>query len=399
MVRTKGAEIRVGDRAIDEAALITELAHVQKEIEAWATQNELWHDSSFAVPFVFHDEAPRSHDTILLITEGPMARIFSMDGAYSDYEHSFTKMLEKLGYWFELENHYTFSLYPTDDRLREEFLSFHRWQWLQKLSEKKLLALHAEAFEHFAEHPDSLKKLGWRQFEELLDAIFRNQGFHTELGPGTNDGGVDIRLYQDRAILEVVTVVQAKRYTDNPIQLEPVAALYGIAGVQDAAHAIFATTSYFQPAAREFARSTTRKLGWPTLELADGAKVAEWCSDVAVQLKEFFERGLSAPRAVVEPTGPLVGAIVVAHGGCNCTSNLFAKIEADFPYEVVLRPIGDVVVSGDLTAGSEVPSETARVTWTEEARLLASKSDSGDFWADRKSFSIWDGTPQYFTSD
>ncbi len=395
----KATKVKVGDRSIDERGLLREVAHVQKEIEAWATQNELWHDSSFAVPFAFHDEAPRSHDTILLITEGPMARIFAMDGAYGDYEPSFTKMLEKLGYWFELENHYTFSLYPTDDRLREDFLSLHRWQWLQKLSEKKLVELHAEAFEHFAQHPDSMKKLGWRQFEELLDAIFKNQGFHTELGPGTDDGGVDIRLYQDRAIPEVVTIVQAKRYTDNPIQLEPVAALYGIAGVQDAAHAIFATTSYFQPAAREFALSTERKLGWPTLELADGAKVAGWCSDVAVQLKDYFENGLSVPRAVTEPTGPLVGWIVVAQGGYNCTSNFFAKIEADFPHEVILRPIGDVVVSGDMTAGSETPSESARVTWTKEARLLASKTDSGRFKADRKLFSIWDGTPQYFNSD
>lgn len=395
----KANTIAVGDKIIDEAALLMEAARVQKEIETWATQNELWNDSGFAVPFVYHNEAPRIDETILLISEGPLARIFTTDGAYSAYEPLFTQMLENLGYWLETYNHYSFLLHPIDDKLQEDFLSLHRWQWLQKLAGRKLFELHTEAFEYFARHPGSMKKLGWRQFEELLDAIFKNQGFHTELGSGTNDGGVDIRLYQDRAIPELVTVVQAKRYIDNPIQLEPVAALYGNAVVQDASHAIFATTSYFQPAAREFARSTERKLRWPTLELADGAKVAGWCSEVAVHLKDYFEMGLSAPRAVTESTGPLVGTVVVARDGYNCTSNFFAKIEADFPHEVILRPIGRVDVSGDGQTGSQMPSESARVTWTREARLLASKRDTGSFWADRMWFSIWDGTPQHFNSD
>ena len=39
-------------------------------------------------------------------------------------------------------------------------------------------------------------------------------------------------------------------------------------------------------------------------------------------------------------------------GGYNCTDNFFAKIEADFPHEVILRPIGDEIVSGDSTAGT-----------------------------------------------
>src|ERR1035437_746751 len=168
----KATTIKVGDRTIDEAALLMELAHVQKEKETWATQNELWHDSGFAVPFVYHDEAPRIDETILLISEGPLARIFS---TASGYEPLFTEMLENLGYWLEIYNHYTFLLHPIDDKLREDFLSFHRWQWLQKLAERKLLELHTEAFEYFAKHPESMKKLGWRQFEELLDAVFKNQ--------------------------------------------------------------------------------------------------------------------------------------------------------------------------------------------------------------------------------
>jgi hypothetical protein len=101
---------------------------------------------------------------------------------------------------------------------------------------------------------------------------------------------------------------------------------------------------------------------------------------------------------ITEETGPLAGTIVVAQGGYNCTTNFFAKIEADFPYEVIMRPIGEEIVSGDYTSGSVMPLETSRVVWSREARLLGTKKGSG-IWADRKTFAKWDGTPQYFNSD
>lgn len=40
-----------------------------------------------------------------------------------------------------------------------------------------------------------MKSLHHRDFEKFLDAVMRNNGYRTELGPGAGDGGVDIRLY------------------------------------------------------------------------------------------------------------------------------------------------------------------------------------------------------------
>jgi len=75
-----------------------------------------------------------------------------------------------------------------------------------------------------------------------------------------------------------------------------------------------------------------------------------------------------------------------------------AMVEADFPYEAILRPLGSEMVSGDGTSGSEMPSETARISWTRKARLLALKEPLG-LWVERKYFRPWDGKPQYFNSD
>ncbi|MDP9051733.1 MAG: hypothetical protein M3O31_13595 [Acidobacteriota bacterium] len=76
---------------------------------------------------------------------------------------------------------------PTDDQRADDYLALHRWQWIQNLAKQRLFDIHFEVLDHFAKHPDHLARLGWRQYEEFLDAVFRNQGFRTELGTGGND--------------------------------------------------------------------------------------------------------------------------------------------------------------------------------------------------------------------
>lgn len=136
--------------------------------------------------------------------------------------------------------------------------------------------ISCELMAYFAEYPDKLQEMEWRKFEELLDAIFRNQGYHTELGPGSGDGGVDIRLIQKDSIGEVLTLVQAKRYNArNPIGLEAVQALHGVVDDQRAHRGLFVTTSRYLPGAREFAARQNQRL-----ILATSKEVATWCKRI-----------------------------------------------------------------------------------------------------------------------
>jgi hypothetical protein len=226
----------------------------------------------------------------------------------------------------------------------------------------------------------------------------RNQGYYTELGPGGDDGGVDIRLYQHKAIPEVVTLVQAKKYK-KPIGLGPVTSIFGIAALERAHKAILATTSYFEPKAREWALSTEQEIHLPHVELADASKIGGWCAEIGKNLNAYFSNGLSAPPILAEQTGTLVGRIVVARGGYNCTQNFFAMVEADFPHEAILRPLGSEMVSGDATAGTEMPSDNGRVLWAGEAAPLLALREKLGLWAVRKTFVLWDETPQYSNSD
>lgn len=44
--------VHLGAREIQEAALLSDLNRVKSAIERWGVQNELWHNTSFATPFL-----------------------------------------------------------------------------------------------------------------------------------------------------------------------------------------------------------------------------------------------------------------------------------------------------------------------------------------------------------
>lgn len=394
----------VADPLLREAVLLAELAALQSRIEGWARSHNLWFDAGFSIPFVHRNEAPREYETLRLWYEGPLNRVFAGDYETDgvDFEKEFRLLVESCGFEYECEDHVSLSLFPEREARRRDYLKLHRWQWVQQLTEKRLYDLHAEVFAHFADDPDALKQLHWRQFEEFLDSVFRNQGFRTELGPGSNDGGVDIRLYQSEAIPEIVTVVQAKRYASQPIGFDAVAALAMTAQLEHAPYALFATTSRYQPRARNFAATTRGRLDLPCVQLTGPPEFREWCREISKQLTAYFATGDQTLPPILRNTArtELTGRIVVAQYGCGIIMNSFCLIEADFPHEAILRPIGARKVSGDGQRGTEVPNIGDPVQLLETERFLAFKERRADgrytFWGNRKLFSLWSGAPESF---
>lgn len=391
------------DALLRDQELTTELEDVKSRIVDWAQKHGLWYDAGFKLPFEHRNEAPREGEVLYLCFDGPLHSVFNPDHEEWDrLEEEFRSVLSTVGYECELEDHVTLNITPISESRKLDFLRLQRWQWIQKLSERRLYDLHSEVFEHFAASPDALQKLQWRQFEELLDSVFRNQGFRTELGSGRDDGGIDLRLYQSETIPEIVTLVQAKKYK-GPIKLEPVAALAGVAQMERAPRALFVTSSRYQPKARAFAHNTQGRLDMPQLNLADGSRVGEWCASISKQLNDYFTSGETPipPILVGGPQTEFTGKIVVASGGYNMTWNTFAVIEADYPYEVILRPIGGKVVSHDGYGqrGMEIPDPSIAPSEFQPPRILAFKNESHGrpyFWGDRKLFALWDGMPQRF---
>lgn len=132
--------------------------------------------------------------------------------------------------------------------------------------------INVELISYLSKHPEYLPKMHWRKFEQLLNELFKDMGYHTEIGPGTGDEGVDIHLISKNHIGQILTLVQAKRYSpEYPISRDPVQALYGAVVTEGASRGILVSTSDFQPAAKKFAKKHPYRL-----ELAGLNEIQVW---------------------------------------------------------------------------------------------------------------------------
>lgn len=93
-------------------------------------------------------------------------------------------------------------------------------------------------------NPEKLFEMNWRQFEGLAAEWFQRNGYTVELGPGRNDGGVDLRMWKDDLSQSgpPTVIVQCKRYKDK-VDRVTVKALYSDLIFEKATGAMVVTTS------------------------------------------------------------------------------------------------------------------------------------------------------------
>ena len=123
---------------------------------------------------------------------------------------------------------------------------------------------------------EDVGRINWRQFEALCATYFSRRGFHAELGPGSNDDGVDIRLWPQEALpgTPPVTIVQCKRQ-GRKIGKAVVKALWADVVHQKASSGLVATTTTFEPGALR----TVRARGYP-IEIADRSAIERWIQEL-----------------------------------------------------------------------------------------------------------------------
>lgn len=124
---------------------------------------------------------------------------------------------------------------------------------------------------YFSEHPEEMKTMNRRLFEEMIAELFSGFGYEVELTKQTRDGGIDIIAIKDLEV-SVKYIIQAKRpEPGNPVRITPVRALYWVKHREKATKAILATTTYFTKDAKmEF-----KDLVWE-LELKEYEGILGW---------------------------------------------------------------------------------------------------------------------------
>lgn len=95
---------------------------------------------------------------------------------------------------------------------------------------------------------DKLNEIQWRKFEGLTAEYFSREGYHVELGPGRNDGGVDVRIWNKnkKENEPPLILVQCKRYKDK-VERAVVKALWADVEWEKADSGLIVTTSGISP--------------------------------------------------------------------------------------------------------------------------------------------------------
>jgi restriction system protein len=122
--------------------------------------------------------------------------------------------------------------------------------------------VEAELLEFFRTNPELMTSMPPRRFEELVAAIFRNNGFYVELTPESRDNGVDIIAVERSALTgESVHLIECKRYApDRPVGIGVVQRLLGVVTHMRATKGVIVTTSHFTSPARSLASNSRHVL-------------------------------------------------------------------------------------------------------------------------------------------
>jgi len=97
---------------------------------------------------------------------------------------------------------------------------------------------------------EKLGSIHWRKFEELIGECFINFGFKVEIGSGSNDDGVDLRVWSEDENDSPEFIIQCKRKKEK-IDKVVVKGLYADVMYENAKKGLLVTTSELSPGARK----------------------------------------------------------------------------------------------------------------------------------------------------
>lgn len=123
---------------------------------------------------------------------------------------------------------------------------------------------------------EKLGSIHWRKFEELIAECFIKFGYKVEIGPGSNDDGVDIRVWKlgEENGSPPEYLIQCKRQKEK-IDKVTVKGLYADVEHEKSKMGLLVTTSEFSPGAR----ATVSARGYPVSEV-NGQMVKQWLHEL-----------------------------------------------------------------------------------------------------------------------
>lgn len=105
--------------------------------------------------------------------------------------------------------------------------------------------------DYLSNNRDRIGDMHWRQFEKLTAEFYERDGYKVDLGPGSGDDGVDVRVWKPDAnpVDSPLCIVQCKRQKDK-IEKVVVKGLHTDVEFERAEYGVIVTTSELSPGAK-----------------------------------------------------------------------------------------------------------------------------------------------------
>ena len=115
-----------------------------------------------------------------------------------------------------------------------------------------IIEFNSEIKRWLAKHPEQIRNLTSRKFEELVADMLKDFGFDVELTQATRDGGKDIYAYIKNEITSILMYVEAKKWTPpHKVGVDVVQRLYGVQEIHKANKCMIVTSSFFTKPAKD----------------------------------------------------------------------------------------------------------------------------------------------------
>lgn len=248
-----------------------ELEKVQPSIITYAHRMMEWDEKGFDpikvtrrildIMTEIHDEAdPKLIDPTIVIEKAikenlaPVALIFDVIDSLVDNQ--------------KMSN----TIFPVDELMWDGGTNLNELFDKESLPKKNGDFIEQKFINFLQANPEKLEFMHWRNFERLTAEFFKREKYEVVLGPGTNDGGIDLRVYDKNDISKPYIIVQCKRHKkSNQVKIETVKSFYTDVEFEGAKKGLIATTSKVAIGGKKV--SSIRK--YP-LHFAENEEIKNW---------------------------------------------------------------------------------------------------------------------------
>jgi restriction system protein len=138
--------------------------------------------------------------------------------------------------------------------------------------------------DYLRENFDAIDKINWRKFEGLTGEFFARLGFNVEMGPGRDDGNIDVRVWRPEAndAAPPAILVQCKR-EKRKVSKVVVKALYADIINENADSGLIVTSTALSPGAEAVCRARV----YP-IQQANRETLQQWIQSMRMPAKGIF---------------------------------------------------------------------------------------------------------------